>query len=77
MNLLPLIVVVPLLMAIVFSYIYRSKYLRFLTLFMALVLLLLPLLGLYGPYFFGGHGIVYIGTIPLVSGIVSFRGFKV
>ncbi|HIQ32351.1 MAG TPA: energy conserving hydrogenase EhbF [Methanothermococcus okinawensis] len=70
MNLLPLIVVIPLLMAIVFSYIYRSKYIRLLTLLMALVLLVLPLLGLYGPYFFGGHGVVYIEGMPFVSGIL-------
>ncbi|AXI25179.1 hydrogenase subunit F [Methanofervidicoccus sp. A16] len=70
MNLLPLIVVVPLIMAIIFSYIYRSKYVRSLTLLMALVLLILPFLGTYGPYFFGGHGITFIEGIPLVSGIL-------
>jgi len=69
MNLLPLIVVVPLITAVVFSYIYRSKYVKPLTLFIGFILLVLPLLGTYGPYFFGGHGIVYIDTIPLVSGI--------
>jgi len=70
MNLLPLIVVVPLIMAIIFSYIYRSKYVRSLTLLMALVLLILPFLGTYGSYFFGGHGITFIEGIPLVSGIL-------
>ncbi|WP_131007162.1 energy conserving hydrogenase EhbF [Methanofervidicoccus abyssi] len=70
MNLLPLIVVIPLIMAIIFSYIYRSKYVRFLTLLMALILLVLPFLGTYTPYFFGGHGITYIDGIPFVSGIL-------
>ncbi|WP_048057923.1 energy conserving hydrogenase EhbF [Methanothermococcus okinawensis] len=65
MNLLPLIVVFPLIMAIIFNYIYKSKVIRILALLMALSLMVLPFLGSYGAYFFGAHGV----EGGLVSGI--------
>ena len=67
-NFLPLIVVFPLIMSIIFSYIYKSKIVRILTLLMALILIVLPFIGTYGTYFFGGHGIDLGGT-SLTSGI--------
>ena len=65
MNLLPLIVVFPLIMAIIFNYIYKSKAIRILALLMALSLVILPFLGGYGTYFFGAHGV----ESGLISGI--------
>ena len=65
MNLLPLIVVFPLIMAIIFNFLYKSRIIKALTLLMALSLLVLPFLAGYGTYYFAGHGIME----GLVSGI--------
>lgn len=66
MNLLPLIVVFPLMMAIVFNYIYgKNKLIKFITFLMAGLLLILPFIGSYGYYYFGGHGL----ESGLISGI--------
>lgn len=67
-NFLPLIVVFPLIMSIIFSYIYKSKTVRILTFLMALILVVLPFFGTYGTYFFGDHAIA-LGSTSLTSGI--------
>lgn len=68
MNLLPLIVVFPLIMAIIFNFLYRSKITKALTLLMALSLLVLPFLAGYGTYYFANHGMTE-GMGGLISGI--------
>ena len=65
MNLLPLIVVYPLILAIIFNFIYKNKYLKYFVLLVAISLLVLPFIGSYGTYYFGNHSIIN----GLVSGI--------
>lgn len=66
MNLLPLIVVFPMFVAIIFNYLNgKDKLIRPMTLIMAILLLALPFIGSYGIYNFGAHGI----ENGLISGI--------
>ncbi len=67
MNLLPLIVVFPLIMAIIFNFLYKNKIIKALTLLMALSLLILPFIASTnnGIYYFANHGVMQ----NLVSGI--------
>jgi len=66
MNLLPLIVVFPLMMAIILNYLHgKDRVIRFLTFLVALALITLPFIGEYGLYYFSGHGI----ENGLISGI--------
>ncbi|ADG13306.1 hypothetical protein Metin_0637 [Methanocaldococcus infernus ME] len=69
MNLLPLIVIFPLIMAIIFNLIHgKDRAIKYLTFIVALSLLILPFLGSYGYYYFGGHG--YIESY--ISGIAYY-----
>ena len=66
MNLLPLIVVFPMFVAIIFNYLNgKDKLIRPMTLLMAILLLALPFIGSYGIYNFGAHGL----ENGLISGI--------
>ncbi|UXM84927.1 energy conserving hydrogenase EhbF [Methanococcus aeolicus] len=65
MNLLPLIVVYPLILAIIFNFLYKNRFIKIFVLLTALSLLTLPFLGDFGTYFFSNHGVIN----GLVSGI--------
>ncbi len=58
MNLLPLIVVFPLIMAIILNYLYKNRFVKLLTVITLLLILIFPLVSIYGTYYFAGHGIV-------------------
>ncbi|MBP2172319.1 energy conserving hydrogenase EhbF [Methanococcus voltae] len=59
MNLLPLLVVFPMFMAIVLNFLHgKDKLIKYSSIALAIILMVLPFIPNYGFYFFGNHGLV-------------------
>ncbi|WP_423792453.1 energy conserving hydrogenase EhbF [Methanocaldococcus indicus] len=59
MNLLPIIVLFPITMALILNLLHgKERVVKYLTYFLAISLIILPFIGNYGYYYFGGHGVV-------------------
>ncbi|CAB3287711.1 NADH/Ubiquinone/plastoquinone (Complex I) [Methanocaldococcus lauensis] len=59
MNYLPMIIIFPLIMAIIMNLLHgKEKIVKYLTFLIAIILIILPFIGQYGYYYFGGYGVI-------------------